>query len=153
MWLQSLLEVMHVAKQEEKIESKQESIQEEQQEEQQEQNLPEHSELYEKLSADVGIATWDALAPHAERGGLFWVDQTLDLVEVGVSLAVDDASSVKAWHEAELFLPAAPQAPSEFAAFRFLIIQPFVIAAPLDLSDLIDPSQLEEDADNEIEET
>jgi hypothetical protein len=144
MLLQYLPEVMHVAKQEEKRESKQEPMKNEQQA----QSLPEHSELYEKLSADVGIATWDALAPHAERGGLFWVDQSLDLVEVGVSLAVDDASSVKAWHEAELFLPAAPQAPSEFAAFRFLIIQPFVIAAPLDLSDLIDPSQLEDDVDD-----
>ena len=110
--------------------------------------MPEHSDLYEKLAADVGIATWDALAPHAERGGLFWVDQSLDLIEVGVSLAVDDALSVKAWHEAQLFLPAAPQAPSEFAAFRFLIIQPFVIASPLDLSDLIDPSELEADLED-----
>ena len=111
--------------------------------------MPEHSDLYKKLAADVGIATWDALAPHAERGGLFWVDQSLDLIEVGVSLAVDDASSVKAWHEAKLFLPAALQAPTEFAAFRFLIIQPFVIASPLDLSDLIDPSELEADEEDD----
>ena len=111
-------------------------------------SMPEHSDLYEKLAADVGIATWDALAPHAERGGLFWVDQSLDLIEVGVSLAVDDANSVKAWHDAQLFLPAAPQAPTELAAFRFLIIQPFVIASPLDLSDLIDPSELEADLED-----
>lgn len=111
--------------------------------------VPAPSELYEKLAAEVGIATWDALAPHAERGGLFWVDQSLDLIEVGVSLAVDDANSVQAWHKAQLFLPAAPQAPTEFVAFRFLIIQPFVIAAPLDLSDLIDPSELEADEEDE----
>ena len=111
-------------------------------------SMPEHSDLYEKLAADVGIATWDALAPHAERGGLFWVDQSLDLIEVGVSLAVDDANSVKAWHDAQLFLPAASEAPTELAAFRFLIIQPFVIASPLDLSDLIDPSELEADLED-----
>ena len=115
--------------------------------------VSEHAELYEKLAADVGIATWEALAPHAERGGLFWVDQSLDLIEVGVSLAVDDARSVQAWHDAQLFLPAAPKAPTEFAAFRFLIIQPFVIASPLDLTDLIDPSELEEDENSDPSES
>lgn len=115
--------------------------------------VPEHAELYEKLAADVGIATWEALAPHAERGGLFWVDQSLDLIEVGVSLAVDDARSVQAWHDAQLFLPAAPKAPTEFAAFRFLIIQPFVIASPLDLTDFLDPSELEVDEDSDPSES
>lgn len=99
---------------------------------------PQHEGLYQKLSDEVGIASWDALAPHADRGSLFWVDQTLDLVEVGVSLAADDTLSVKAWHEAELLLLAAHQPPKDFAAYRFLIIQPFVIASPLDLSELIE---------------
>jgi hypothetical protein len=99
---------------------------------------PQHEELYQKLFDEVGIASWDALAPHADRGSLFWVDQTLDIVEVGVSLAADDTLSVKAWHEAELLLLAAPQTPKDFAAYRFLIIQPFVIASPLDLTELIE---------------
>lgn len=102
---------------------------------------PEHAALYQKLYSEVGIASWDALSPHAERGALFWVNHTLDLVEVGVSLAIDDASSVKAWHESSLLLPAASHAPQDFVAYRFLIIQPFVIATPLDLSEFTeDPS-------------
>ena len=92
-----------------------------------------HRALYKKLSGEVGVASWDALAPHAERGALFWVDLSLDLAEVGMSLAIDDAASVKAWHESELFLPAALKPPVGFAAFRFLIIQPFVIATPMEL--------------------
>lgn len=101
-----------------------------------------------KLEAEVGISTWEALAPHAERGALFWVDQSLDLVDVGVGLAIDDAASVQAWHQAELFLPAAPKMPEGFAVFRFLIIQPFVIASPLDISDLIDPNDLDSSSDD-----
>ena len=131
-----LLEVMHVAKQEAKAElgSAEDRVSP---------SMPEHVELYEKLSAEVGIATWEALAPHAERGGLSWIDQSLDLIEVGVSLVIDDARSVQAWHDAQLFLPAAPKAPAEFAAFRFLIIQPFVIASPLDMTNFINPIELD----------
>ena len=96
--------------------------------------------LHKKLSSEVGVASWDALAPHAERGALFWVDQSLDLADVGMSLALDDAASVKAWHEAALFLPAALTPPADFAAFRFLIIQPFVIATPMELPEHIESS-------------
>ena len=97
-----------------------------------------HQQLVQKLSGEVGVVSWEALSPHAERGALFWVDQSLDLVEVGVSLALDDSSSVKAWHEAQLLLPAAALNPKQFAAFRFLIIQPFVLAMPLELPDTPD---------------
>ena len=89
--------------------------------------------LHDKLAAEVSVVSWSALAPHAERGALFWVDRQLDLVEVAVSFALDDARSVKAWHEAELLLPAASSPPQDFAAFHFLIVQPFVLAKPLEL--------------------
>ena len=95
--------------------------------------------LFKKLSAEVGVASWEALAPHAERGALFWVDHSLELAEVEVSLALDESDSVKAWHQAELILAAASSAPQDFGAFRFLIIQPFVIAAPLELPPVNDP--------------
>jgi hypothetical protein len=89
--------------------------------------------LLQRLSGEIGVVSWEALAPHAERGALFWVDQSLDLAEVGLCVALDDVDFVQAWHEAELLLPAAPSKPEEFAAFRFLIVQPFVLAMPLDL--------------------
>ena len=89
--------------------------------------------LHDKFNAELSVASWSALAPHAERGGLFWVDRQLDLVEVAVSFALDDARSVQAWHEAQLLLPAALKPPQDFAAFHFLIVQPFVLAQPLEL--------------------
>ena len=103
-----------------------------------------YASLKQKLAGEVGVVSWEALAPHAERGALFWVDQSLDLVEVGVSLALDDAQSVKAWQETSLLLPAASLNPKDFAAFRFLIIQPFVLAMPLDLPGVIDPTSPDE---------
>ena len=95
--------------------------------------------LHDKFIAELSVASWNALAPHAERGALFWVDRQLDLIEVAVSFALDDTRSVQAWHEAQLLLPAALQTPQDFAAFHFLIVQPFVLAQPLEL-----PAQSEE---------
>ena len=89
--------------------------------------------LYDKLSAEVSVVSWSGLEPHAERGALFWVDRKLDLVEVAVSFALDDTRSVGAWHEAKLLLPAANTPSKNFAAFNFLIVQPFVLATPLEL--------------------
>ena len=94
---------------------------------------PERDALYEKLSAELSVVSWSALAPHAERDSLFWVDRSLSLVDVAVSVALDDARSVGAWHEAGLLLRAAPTPPQDFVAFEFLIVQPFVLAAPLEL--------------------
>jgi hypothetical protein len=89
--------------------------------------------LIEKLSAELSVASWSALAPHAERGALFWVDRTLNIVDVAVSFALDDARSVEAWHQAGLLLPASSSSSQDFAAFEFLIVQPFVLATPLEL--------------------
>ena len=48
--------------------------------------------LYDKLAAEVSVASWNALKSHADRGALFWVDRQLDLVEVAVSIALDDVA-------------------------------------------------------------
>lgn len=104
-----------------------------------EQSSGEASVLYDQLQAEVGVASWDALSPHAERGALFWVAGALDLVEVGVALALDQATSVQGWLEAGSLLLASHSGPRDFSAFRFLIVQPFVIATPLELPAAIEP--------------
>ena len=95
--------------------------------------------LYDKLAVEVSVASWSALESHAKRGALFWVDRQLDLAEVAVSIALDDVPSVKVWRQAQLLLPAASTPPENFAAFHFLIVQPYVLATPLEL-----PTQSEE---------
>ena len=89
--------------------------------------------LHDKLAAEVSVVSWSALAPHAERGALFWVDRQLDLAEVATCMALDEARSVGAWHQAGLLLPASTTPPQDFVAFEFVIVQPFVLATPLEL--------------------
>lgn len=89
--------------------------------------------LRDKLSDEVSIVSWHALEPHAQRHALFWVNTQLDLVEVAVSIALDDVDSVEAWHTAKLLLRATPTPPKDYAAFHVLIVQPFVLAQPLEL--------------------
>ena len=117
MWLRSLHAVMHV--------SESQSVDET------------AAALAKKLSAEVGVVSWEALSPHASRGALFWVDAQLDLVEVGVALAMDDVKSVRTWHEEGMLLLASASGPEDFSAFRFLIVQPFVLAAPLELPPMV----------------
>lgn len=110
----------------------------------------ERQALYEKLSAELSIVSWSALSPHAERGALFWVDKQLDLVEVAMCMALDEAVAIGAWHEAGLLLPAAQNAPPDFAAFRFLIVQPFVLATPLELPNGVDAEELNNSTDEVV---
>ena len=53
--------------------------------------MSEREVIYEKLSGEVSVVSWSALAPHAERGALFWVDRQLDLAEVATCMALDEA--------------------------------------------------------------
>ena len=99
-------------------------------------DMSEREVIYEKLSGEVSVVSWSALAPHAERGALFWVDRQLDLAEVATCMALDEARSVGAWHQAGLLLPASASPPQDFVAFNFVIIQPFVLATPIELPEL-----------------
>ena len=94
-------------------------------------NAQQRSALIEKLSAEVAVVPWSALESHAKRGSLFMIDQGLDLVEVGVSIAMDEHDTVATWIEHGLLNRAQTQPDVDCAGYRFLIIQPFLIAAPL----------------------
>ena len=52
--------------------------------------------MREKLRAECGPVFWSDLAAHAQRGALIEVDPSLDLLDVAVAFATDDAESVKA---------------------------------------------------------
>ena len=90
-------------------------------------------ELIEKFKSEIEKADWEALKTHHERDALFLVDGSLDLYEVGVSIALDDVLSVKSWMDADLIRKPKEEEVSlwEGDQYRFLgsflIIQPYVI--------------------------
>lgn len=93
--------------------------------------------LREKLRSELSEASWRLLLEHHVRGGLVWVHPELDLVEVAATIAEDQAAILKAWMEAGLVGAATDDQVRVWAkggqVFRFLIIQPFVVATPLEL--------------------
>ena len=90
-------------------------------------------ELRAHLTNEVHRVDWKPLAPHAKRGGLILVDGALDLVDVAVAVATDDASRVQQWMQsASLTKPTSEQVDvwKEDAEDRFtvVIVQPYVLA-------------------------
>ena len=91
--------------------------------------------MRERLSAFLGEVFWSDLAAHAARDALIIVADDLDMLDVGVAVATDDAPRVGRWiEEQRLKKPTADdlarfQAEPE-AKFESLIVQPFVLVRP-----------------------
>ena len=91
------------------------------------------TEHYEKLSSEVHHMTWSFLQPHAQRGALFWVDSTLDLVQVAWAISQDHLSLVETWLTEGLVQKASDKPLADALAYRFIIVQPYVLASPWQL--------------------
>ena len=91
------------------------------------------AEHYEKLSSEVHHMTWSFLQPHAQRGALLWVDSKLDLVQVAWAISQDHLSQVETWLMEGLIHKAIDQPLAEALAYRFIIVQPYVLASPWQL--------------------
>ena len=89
------------------------------------------ADLYEKLNAEIRVATWASLSPHAERGALFWVDATLSLVDAAIAVANDRVDLVQAWLNEGILRRAEEAKPLDAPGYHFLITQPYVLATPL----------------------
>ena len=95
------------------------------------------STLEDKLRSDVQQTRWDALALHAERGGLIMVSPQLDLIQAAMAIAQDRSTDVETFLSAGLIYKlteaqiAALDA-EENPQFNFVIVQPFVLASRLD---------------------
>ena len=98
---------------------------------------PTPTSTYDRLAAEVGEAPWHLLKPHAERGGLFFVDAALDLVAVATAVADDDKETVAAWMDTQqLSCPTLDEITMHAAdaerLWTFVIVQPFVfVSSPL----------------------
>ena len=96
-------------------------------------------ELRDKIASEIGNAGWPLLESHAKRGVLILVDPTLELLEVALAVSRDDAVQVNGWMAAgQLTKPdhnaitAYESGPGAF--FQFVVVQPFVLARPLDVA-------------------
>lgn len=88
------------------------------------------AELPEPEFTEPAIVDWAMLQPHAKRGALFLLDASLDIAEVGGAIAGDDSARIKALLDGGLMRrPEEAEIDGDGEArFRFLIVQPFVIA-------------------------
>jgi hypothetical protein len=89
-------------------------------------------DLKHELSEMVAPADWTWISPHANRGAVVVVDQSLDLAEVGVAIATDNVTVVNHWiAEALLTKPSPFQLEiwdqTAKKQFQSLIVQPFVL--------------------------
>ena len=91
-------------------------------------------EFKSKFVNEIEQADWSMLKDHYKRDALFLVDQSLDLCDVAVALAMDKKHFVEHWLSEKLIIrPSEDQAKDweekKFEKFtNFLIIQPYVIA-------------------------
>jgi len=86
----------------------------------------------ENLALSVDEAEWGLLRGHLERGGLIVVGPTLDLVDAGLRIAIDDTAAIEGWiSEKRLTRPSAEQVAAwdrqEGKLFLILIVSPFVL--------------------------
>ncbi len=90
------------------------------------------SDIRAELTATLDEAEWDWLAPHARRDVLILVALGLDLVEVGIAIATDDAPCIQGWIDRALIQKPSPAQLSvwnqnQSKRFQALIVQPYVL--------------------------
>ena len=96
------------------------------------QNIPQ--DLRQTLIDLLDEAEMDWLQPHLDREVVVWVDDSLDLVDVGMAIAQDDANTVRRWIEEQFLIkPDADRIAQWVPSMRFraLIVQPYVLIQDL----------------------
>lgn len=88
--------------------------------------------LQDELEKTLDEAEWNWLKPHAQRGALIIVAQSLQLLSVGDAIAQDAAQQVQEWIEQGLLskptqqqMDAWDQEPGR--KFLSLVVQPYVL--------------------------
>ncbi|MFM7438610.1 MAG: DUF2288 domain-containing protein [Snowella sp.] len=94
------------------------------------------SDVKTQLIKDLTPMDWETLIPHAKRDAVIVVDGALDLVEVGVAIAEDNASVVQNWLSELLLHKPSQEELNHWNAepekqFNTLIVQPFVLVTTI----------------------
>jgi hypothetical protein len=89
-------------------------------------------DLRSELAETLDEAEWDWLAPHARRDLVILVAFGLDLLDVGMAIATDDAPCIQHWIDEALIQKPSPEQLSVWnqnlsKRFQALIVQPYVL--------------------------
>lgn len=92
--------------------------------------------LREKLLEQLETVDGESLVPHYERGALVFVGAHLDIIDVGVAFAEDNKESVTHWLQSGDLWKCSEKDKDNgslemTSKFQFLILQPFVLAKPV----------------------
>lgn len=92
--------------------------------------------LREKLAEEIFTGLWHDLKPHSERDAVFLVDENLELLDVAVKVASDEATVVGTWIQSGKIRRPTPEELESWAGeptkgFRFVIVQPYVLIQDL----------------------
>lgn len=93
------------------------------------------TEVRSRLEASLGEVTREDLRPHLLRAAVFVVAPTLSIVDCGVSIALDDVTTVGEWvRTGTLRRPSKLEQEDwlerEGGGLRALVVQPFVLVQP-----------------------
>lgn len=77
---------------------------------------------------EVQEVEWAMLKPHAERGALYLLDRAENLAEVGEAIRDDEVEKVRGLLQRSALTSPAPESVDDDARYRFVIVQPYVVA-------------------------
>ena len=87
--------------------------------------------LRQKLNAETARLPWSALLRFFARGEVISVAAEIDLLDVAVAMAEDDAERVAAWMRAELVMPVSDTAAQRWQAADAqvwtVVVRPWVL--------------------------
>lgn len=95
---------------------------------------PVPQDLRQSLIDLLDEAELDWLQPHLDREVVIWVDHSLDLVDVGMAIAQDNANMVRRWIEEQFLVKPDAERIEQWNPtdrFRALIVQPYVLIQDL----------------------
>lgn len=89
-------------------------------------------EIRAELKEMLDEAEWEWLIPHAKREAVVVVGSDLDLIDVGLAIAVDNVSSVQHWINNQLLYKPSQEQLADWNGnktkrFQTLIVQPYVL--------------------------
>lgn len=89
--------------------------------------------LREKLKREICESDWDSLEKHANIENLFLIDQSLSLIDIGVSIASDNVKEIQVLLEmqkikrpTERFIDNWKKTPGKIIG-QILIVSPFIL--------------------------
>jgi hypothetical protein len=93
---------------------------------------PPMSSIQDQLQDELADVTWADLQPHSRRDAVIVVNESLNLVEVGIAIANDETMRVQVWIDEQLIqkptteqLGLWNQDPTQ--KFSTLIVAPYVL--------------------------